>query len=217
VAQNKSLQTDVVICGSGFTGLSAAVTAGSGGADVVVLEKRSSLGGTSSFSKGMYGIESPLQFERNIEVTKEEAFVKRMDYNHWQANAALVRAFIDKAATNIQWLQQMGVEFKNVIAMFPGYPQVWHMFKAQEAHAQGTSVINILAEKARKEGVLIYTRTTAKELLMDKERRIVGVVAEDESGNTIRVNSRAVIIATGGFSGDRKMLGEYTRYGNAET
>jgi succinate dehydrogenase/fumarate reductase flavoprotein subunit len=61
MAQNKSLQADVVIYGGGLAGLSSAVTARDGVAEVIVLEKRLSLGGTSKFVKGTYGIGSPLQ------------------------------------------------------------------------------------------------------------------------------------------------------------
>jgi fumarate reductase flavoprotein subunit len=216
MVQNKSLQADVIVCGGGLAGLSAAVTAQNGGLEVMVLEKRSSLGGTSNFVNGTYGIESPFQYARNIKTTKEEAFLEQMKYSHWQANAALVRAFIEKAATNIQWLQQMGVQFQHIMAIRPGFPQVWHIFKAEKVHAHGAAVINILAGQARKAGVQIYTGTAAKELLIDKAGRISGVVAEDKRSNTIRINSRAIIIATGGFSKDRKMLEKYTRYGNAE-
>jgi fumarate reductase flavoprotein subunit len=47
-------EMDLIVIGSGVSGLSAAVTAAEGGAKVVVLEKQRSLGGTSNFFDGMF-------------------------------------------------------------------------------------------------------------------------------------------------------------------
>lgn len=217
MAKNNNLLADVIICGSGFAGLSAALTTRDGGAEVIVLEKRHKLGGISNFVEGTYGIESPLQRARNVDITKEEAFLSLMGYSHWQANAALARAFIDKATNNIVWLQQMGAEFDDLIAIYPGGPQVWHIFKAKHIQARGTAVINVLARKASERGIRIYTDIAVKKLLTDRAKRISAVIAEDKIGNTIQANSKAVIIATGDFANNKKMLEEHTRYGNAAT
>jgi succinate dehydrogenase/fumarate reductase flavoprotein subunit len=48
----QQLETDLVICGGGFAGLSAVITAREGGADVILLEKKNVLGGTSAFGFG---------------------------------------------------------------------------------------------------------------------------------------------------------------------
>ena len=36
-----------------------------------------------------------------------------MDYTHWRVDAQFVRAYIDKSATTIDWLEKLGVEFAN--------------------------------------------------------------------------------------------------------
>jgi fumarate reductase flavoprotein subunit len=215
----QQLETDLVICGGGFAGLSAAITAREGGADVILLEKKNALGGTSIFVDGTYGIESPLQIERHIGITREEAFRTHMAYGHWRANAPLVRALFDKAADNIRWLQQMGVEFMDVKAIWrggPGSPQVWHLFKAENERARGASAVRLLAKRAKTRGVRIFTGIAAKELLRNESNLISGVIGQDSDGGMVRVNSRAVIVATGSFSSNREMMSKYTRYGTAE-
>jgi len=42
-------QVDVIVIGSGVTGMAAAITAAEGGLKVVVFEKQRTLGGTSNF------------------------------------------------------------------------------------------------------------------------------------------------------------------------
>jgi fumarate reductase flavoprotein subunit len=215
MAQTSGFQADVVICGSGFAGFSAALTARAGGAEVIMLEKRHNLGGTSNFVEGTYGVESPMQLARGINITREQAFRTQMDFSHWAANAGLVRAFIEKAADNVRWLQHMGAEYEDLIAMYPGSSPVWHLFKADNMFARGAEVINIFAAKAKESGIRILTDTAAKELLLDRSKKIAGIMAKDKAGNTIQIKSRAVIIATGDFANNKEMLEKYTRFGDA--
>ena len=49
---NLPAETDVVVMGSGASGLAAALTAAEGGAKVIVFEKERSPGGTSNFFEG---------------------------------------------------------------------------------------------------------------------------------------------------------------------
>ena len=53
---DETIDTDIVICGSGMGGMSAAVTAAEEGAKVVVLEKQSILGGGSNVAEGVFGM-----------------------------------------------------------------------------------------------------------------------------------------------------------------
>jgi succinate dehydrogenase/fumarate reductase flavoprotein subunit len=56
-------ETDVVVIGSGATGLAAALSAAEGGAEVIVFEKQRSMGGTSNFFVGTFAVESAMQRE----------------------------------------------------------------------------------------------------------------------------------------------------------
>ena len=59
---------DVVVVGSGFAGLSAALSAKLAGADVLVVEKMAFIGGNSSLSGGMIAVpNSSVQHEQGIE------------------------------------------------------------------------------------------------------------------------------------------------------
>jgi fumarate reductase flavoprotein subunit len=217
MAEEKKMETDVVICGCGFSGLAGSLAACDGGARVIIFEKGSILGGTSLFVEGMFGVESPMQLKRNIGITPEEAFLKHMDYSHWRANARLVRAFIDKSTTNVAWLQQLGVEFDELAAILPASPQTWHLFKGKNMKSRGADVINILVAKAQEKGVHIYSDTPAKELIMNDKNHIRGVIARDKNGTIIQAFAKAVIIASGDFANNRRMLEEHTPYGNAIT
>ncbi len=70
-----------------------------------------------------------MQRERYVGYSRDDAFKKIMDYNHWRANPRLVRLFVDESAVSIEWLQKRGVEFPDVIMALPDGPMVYHTIK----------------------------------------------------------------------------------------
>jgi len=206
-----NLEADVVVIAAGTAGLAAAIAAAENGAKVVVFEKASTTGGTGSMGMGPLGVESRLQRLKQMGPTKDEAFKIFMDYTHWQVDARLVRAYIDKAATTIDWLEKMGVEFLEPSAYFPGGWPTWHIVKPG-GEGCARNLFKIMTERAKEMGVKIILQTPVKKILK-QGNKIVGVVAEeDRSGESIQANAKAVIIATGGFGDNLEMIKKYTGY-----
>jgi fumarate reductase flavoprotein subunit len=205
------LEADVVVISAGAAGLAAAIAAAEKGVKVITFEKASTTGGTGSMGMGPFGIESRLQRLKQMGPNKDEAFKIFMDYTHWQVDAQLVRAYIDKAATTIEWLEKMGVEFLEPSAYFPGGWPTWHIVKPGGEGCAG-NMYKIMTERAKEMGVKILLQTPVKRILKQGEK-IVGVMAEDDrSGEPIQANAKAVVIATGGFGDNPEMIKKYTGY-----
>ena len=119
----KQLEADVVIVSAGTAGLAAAISAAEGGARVIALEKASTTGGTGSMAMGPFAVESRLQKEKGVPLTRDEAFDIFMEYTHWRVDARLVRAYLDKSGDTISWLKTrkgtVVVEKKAVTPMKP--------------------------------------------------------------------------------------------------
>ena len=126
---NKELEADVVIIGTGASGLCAALTAGLGGGKVIIFEKMPDYGGMTNYALGMFGIETKRQKREKIGITAEEAFKRHVKNCHWLADGRLVRAFMDKTASTIDWLEELGVEFEGLDSYAPNGPRVWHPIK----------------------------------------------------------------------------------------
>lgn len=60
-----------------------------------------------------------MQRDYYIPLTKDEAFKKIMNYGHWRSNARLVRAFVDKSADTVEWMQKHGVKFEKLTTNYP--------------------------------------------------------------------------------------------------
>src|SRR5512136_335436 len=198
---------DVVVAGAGGAGLAAALSVAEGGAKVIVFEKMPFAGGSFLFVEGTFAVESEMQRKRNIKVTQDEAFKGMMEYSHWKANPALVRAFVDKSAGTIDWLEKEGVEFIEPTGTWLGGPRTWHLFKGL-----GGPAINVLVANAVRKGVDIRYETTVKHLLRKGSGPVTGAVVEDKAGKQIRVNAKAVIIATGGYPNNKEWIKKYSGF-----
>ena len=208
----KEMETDVAVIACGVSGLAATVSAAECGARVVALEKGSTTGGAGNMAVGPLAVESRHQRVRQMALTRKEAFRMFMDYTHWRGDARLVKAYIDKSASTIEWLEGMGVEFMEPAAYFPGGEFTWHMVKHEGfcIGAAGT-MMKLMTDRAKQLGAQILLQTSANRILKQGDR-VVGVVGEDASGEVIQVKAKAVIIATGGFGDDPKLIKKYTGY-----
>jgi fumarate reductase flavoprotein subunit len=69
----------------------------------------------------------------------------------------------------------------------------------------------IMTERAKKLGVKVLLQTAVTKIIKQGDD-IKGVIAEDRSGNEIQANSKVVIVATGGFGDNPKMIKKHTEY-----
>ena len=166
-------EADVVVIGSGVSGLAAALTAAEGGLKVLVFEKQRSLGGTSNFFDGMFAVESELQRQKYITYSRDEAFKGIMEYGHWRANARLVRAFVNESGPTITWLMGHGVEFVDATINMPDAPRCYHHVKGT-----GAAVVKALVSAAREKGVDIRAGAPVKRILKEGGR-IAGAAVEE--------------------------------------
>jgi fumarate reductase flavoprotein subunit len=195
-------EADVVVIGSGASGLAAALTAAEGGAKVIVFEKQRTPGGTSNFFEGMFAVESDMQREQYIEYSRDEAFKNMMEYSHWRANPRLVRAVVNESAGTIAWLQKQGIEYTGVTINMPNAPRTYHMVKGG-----GLAAIKTLVTRAKERGVDLRLGMPVKRIVKEAGR-IAGVLIEGDSGD-IRINAKTVVIASGGYVNNREWIKKY--------
>jgi fumarate reductase flavoprotein subunit len=210
----KELRSDIIVIAAGPSGLSAALTAAQKGAEVIVFEKASTTGGAGNMAAGLFAAESKYQRIKNIGPTRDEAFKIFMDYTHWRVDARLVKAYIDKSAETIEWLEGLGVEFTEPSTMFSGSQPTWHLVKTSASPytpQAAAGMVKILTDRAKELGVKIFLRTPAKKILKTGDK-ILGVIAEDDSGEQVRADAKAVIVATGGFGDNTEMIKKYAGY-----
>ncbi len=203
-AKNQKLKAGLVVIGGGGSGLAAALTAAEKGIkSIIVLEKRGGLGGNTARATGLFACESPAQARQRIIADKDALFKRAMDWARWsRVNPRIFRAFLNKSGDTIRWLEQMGLEF-TVIAFFPNQtPRVEHV-----PQGRGAQLTKVLAEQCRELGVQLLLRSSGEKILLAKNGGVSGVLATQ--GEKLEIKARSVIIATGGFSGNKRLLKKY--------
>ena len=194
----------VVACGAG--GLAACAQASELGLKVIGKKKKKKTGGAANAGMGLLGLDTDVQKRDLNSVTLEHAFRMFMDYTHWRVDANLVRNYFGKSADTIRWLEDMGVEFYKAARYFPGSEATWHIVMPENRKpgpgCAGT-MMKILTEHARDLGTEFLMETSAQHLLME-DGRVCGVRCLDKDGEEIVIHAGAVIIATGGFGGNKE-------------
>jgi fumarate reductase flavoprotein subunit len=197
------IESDIVVVGSGVSGLAAALEAAQRGARVAVFEKQPLIGGTSNFFEGMFAVGSAMQKERYIAYSSDQAFKNFMEYNHWRVDARLIRSLINRSAETIDWLRARGVDFLEVTINMPDAPRTYHVVKGK-----GQAVVKALARSADEKGVTIKVGSPVKQILKGKNG-LSGVVVEFDGKDT-EVRCRAVVIASGGYANNAEWIRKST-------
>jgi NADPH-dependent glutamate synthase beta subunit-like oxidoreductase len=195
---------DVVVAGAGAAGLAAGVAAAESGASVIVVEKRRTVGGNSLWAEGIFAADSPAQRRNGVEARKDDVFKMAMTYSHWSLNAKVVRAFIDKSADTVRWLEAKGVVFDSVVPF--SSKQMLRLF--HNPPGGGPAIIWAMMEECRQRGVRILYDTDVERIILDDAGSLVGVMVSTH-GTKFRIAASSLVVATGGFAGNDELLRKY--------
>ncbi len=103
---NFDAEADVVILGSGGSGLTAAIRAHDAGANVMVLEKAARIGGTTAMSGGILWIpDNPHMASLGIKDSREDALAYLESLSLGVMDMSLATAFVDNAPDMIRWME----------------------------------------------------------------------------------------------------------------
>lgn len=119
----------------------------------------------------------------------------------------LCKYFCENSLSTLEWMEDMGIEFYSGLKTVVG--GLWprgHNFVSK------TGAFDIMRSRIEENGGVVRTGTHADELIVE-DGRVVGVKATyDRSVPAVYYANKAVIIASGGFGANRKMVDEYNNY-----
>ena len=206
--QSVEQEVDIIVIGAGGAGLAAAVSGSAAGAQVVVLEKSHEMGGTTQWAVGsisgactrlqkIHGIvDSIKDFQEDMDLFTADLLPKD--------NFELRSLLAQEAGITIDWLESMGIIFAGP------YPEKPHRVPRMHNTIPGPSfILKTLLDKAIKSGVKFLYSVKTQRLILGEEGRVVGVEYL-KLGKLYQLRARrAVILATGDFSGDELMRRTY--------
>ena len=203
--------TDVVVIGSGFAGLAAAIEARNGGADVLVLEKMPVPGGNSIINGGDFSAAgTKMQREAGVQDSSDLMLKDMLKAGLYLNHVDKARIVAEQSNDALEWcMTYLGAKFTRL--GFHGGHSVKRAH--QTVNASGSEVVNKELAKAKELGVKLETRTKVVRFLAGKEGRIIGIEVrkgykfpDDASGKTAYIKARrAVVLGSGGFARDVRL------------
>lgn len=196
----KEMNTDVVVVGSGGAGLISAIKSKQAGANVVIIEKLPLIGGNTLISGAEYS--APNNWLQEKENIKDSVDLFKKDVEKAGGDKELIDVLANNALDGAKWLRDdVKVEWTDELMFFGGHSVKRSLIPKGQS---GKELINKLHAKAEELGIEILTETNAFELLT-KDNVVTGVKAKIKTGELI-IKAKSVVLTTGGFGANKKML-----------
>ena len=193
-----TLQTDVLVCGAGIAGLTAARTAQEAGARVIVLEKGPETGGSSAVSAGIVWTARDLAGWLSVQPGGDPTLGKAQVTTYPEA---------------IEWLRSQDVRLEpfefGATGWNPPFPYLAFQLEPREdGRSNPRAAMDRLTANVTEAGGRIFTETAIRTFLQDATGRVVGAEARGPNGR-LRISAKASIMATGGFQGSPELRARY--------
>ncbi|MCL1036660.1 flavocytochrome c [Shewanella submarina] len=201
---------DVIVVGSGFAGMSAALQAREGGARVMVIDKMPVFGGNSTINGGAMAVAgSSLQKEAGIQDDVNVMVDDMLKAGRGMNDVEMLKLVCDGTAESCEWLIGHGVKWKPFVQHFGGH-SIQRVLQTVES--SGAGIIRPMIKVAREQGVDMRNQVRMESFIQDDKGRVIGLEVregyyfpKEKTGKIRRFGARkGVIMATGGFGNDVK-------------
>lgn len=195
---------DAVIVGSGGTGLAAAIQAQQYGLSVAVLEKNEKLGGnTTRASSGMNAAESVVQARLGVNDSMGTFYQETLKGGGYMNDRDMLHFFVEHAPLAISWLEDLDIKVDDLTVT--GGMSKKRTHRPSSMAPIGAFLVTNLLKLAAKRNIPIFNESKVTKLLKNEDGEIVGV----EVNGFKKVNSKAVLLATGGFGASKDLISRY--------
>jgi succinate dehydrogenase/fumarate reductase flavoprotein subunit len=210
-AQKSSAQTptwdkevDVIVIGTGFAGLSAAITAKDAGATVLILEKmpQKHEGGNSRVSGNMWW--TPNNLPEGVK------YIESLCAGLTEKEC--IQALAEEMMKLNSWLESLGVRPQPLGIFQPEHPELPGSSSVRtwsNGGAGGGKLWIPVREQVKKRGIEVLYETPAKDLILSATREVIGVKAVNGNKQTSIKAAKGVVLACGGFEFNFEMQKQF--------
>ena len=203
---------DVVIVGSGFAGLAAAIEAASNGARVMVLEKMAYYGGNSRISGGGYcSWDSNLKLREKLNLGEDSPQLHYEDTlkgGAYYNTPLLVDRMVRDASDGLNWLIDAGAEFEPALHHLGAHSAAR---SHQEKNRSGAAIVEALYELAVKKGVVVLRNAEVVRIWReDANGAVTGLRYSHENVQKNIQSLKGIVLASGGFARDTELVLQHT-------
>ena len=198
---------DVVVIGSGGTGLAAAIQASDRDTSVLLVEKMPTIGGnTIKASVGMNAAGTRFQKLKGIHDCKEKFYQESLKGGHGTNNPELLRSFVENAPEAIEWLADRGIELNDIT--ITGGMSTDRTHRPADRSAVGGFLISGLQRNIAQRDIDVMLDTDVLEILMENGA-VSGLRVKNDENEELTIRAKSIVMATGGFSANQEMVVKY--------
>ncbi len=205
-------EADVVVIGSGLSGLSTAITAHDKGAEVIILEKlgEEGEGGNSKVSGNLWW--APTDVSEGIK------YIRAMSLG--TIGEDIIELLAEEMYMNNDWVRELGGDPEDISDLYvtepmaPEYPSLpgsscVRLYSLEGEVGKGL-LWNLIRSNVEARGIEVMYETPARELIQNpKTKEILGVKVERLGMEALIRARRAVVLACGGFEFNFEMQRDY--------
>ena len=224
VPEKWDMEAEVIVVGSGPTGIPAAIAAVEKGSSVTVIEQSKEVGGCGVINMGLLHIGggTRVQKQNKMEDSPDLMFKRFSNYkDHYQKrnDPAILRVFCDYNPGTFNWLEERGVRFIDTLQggfdalhqRHPYHPIKWEkegpgrLFPYMDAATSGAGLIKPLEAYARNKGVKILLEHKMMKIIRQggTTGRALGVEIQAGEKKLFFKAKKGVILGTGGWKGNK--------------
>lgn len=195
---------DVIVIGSGATGLVSAIQAHELGLKPVILEKMPKIGGnTVRASSGMNAAETSVQLKHHIVDSYEDFYRDTYLGGGKMNNTDMLNYFTSHGALAIDWLADHEIHLDDLT--ITGGMKTKRTHRPSSMAPIGGFLVTELLKVVQKEQIPVFVDVKVNQLLKTNGK-ITGVLTKQKE-----ISGKAVILATGGFGASKKIIGKYRK------
>ena len=198
---------DLIVVGSGAAGMTAAIQAQELGLHVAIFEKLNALGGNSNrASTGMNATETLVQLANHV-IDDQDSFYE----DTWQGGGKtndkeLLSYFVTHSESALHWLENHDIHLTDLTAT--GGMSQKRAHRPDNKSAVGSYLVKGLQKQLVTKKIPLFSETTAIKI-MKQDGRVIGLKIDNREIGERIIATKAVLIATGGFSQNKTMLKKY--------
>lgn len=203
--------TDLLIIGAGNGGLMAAATAADAGMDFIVCEQNAVVGDTRHW---IGAVDTDIMKEQGVVVMKDRILNELARYASYKCDMSVIKAWLDNSAEMISYLTGLG--FKPTVHIAPEshvggnnmeyyVPSIWHTMDLPDG-ADVDSRNPWLEKYINSKGYEIRFQMSLVKLTTSDAGDVTGAIFKNAEGKYVRIEAKNVILATGGYPGNPKMV-----------
>ncbi len=150
---------------------------------------------------------NPEGYFDSVELMELDAMVGGKGLN----NIDLVKTLCENSADSIEWLKTLNINLTSVGAF--GGASVKRIHRPVDENGKTLSVgaymVPLLEQSVNGYDNITLLTSTLANTILTKDGAAVGIVATGKDGETVTVNAKAVLLATGGFGANSAMVEQY--------